>query len=85
MATAYCMKCWQKREIKHPKQITLKNNKLAVQGTCSVCETKLFRIGKLLGGEILSSQTMYSCLLSAIISQHNIVSARCKKGVKYGG
>jgi len=47
MPQAYCMKCRQKREIKDPKQITLKNNRPAVQGICPVCGTKVFRIGKL--------------------------------------
>ncbi len=46
MATAYCMKCKTKVEIKNPKQITLKNGRPAVQGVCSVCGTKVFRIGK---------------------------------------
>jgi hypothetical protein len=46
MATAYCMKCRQKREIKNPKAVTLKNGKPAVQGICPVCGTKVFRIGK---------------------------------------
>jgi DNA-directed RNA polymerase subunit RPC12/RpoP len=47
MATAYCMKCRKKVEIKSPKQITLKNGRLATQGVCSACGTKVFRIGKL--------------------------------------
>jgi len=47
MPQAYCMKCRQKREIKDSKQITMKNNRPAVQGTCPVCGTKVFRIGKL--------------------------------------
>jgi len=46
MATAYCMKCRKKVEIKSPRQITLKNNRPAVQGVCSFCGTKVFRIGK---------------------------------------
>jgi len=46
MATAYCMKCRKKVEIKNPKQITLKNGRPAVQGVCAVCGTKVFRIGK---------------------------------------
>jgi hypothetical protein len=46
VATAYCMKCKKKVEIKNPKQITLKNKRPAVQGTCSICDTKVFRIGK---------------------------------------
>jgi len=43
---AYCMKCRQEREIKDPRQITLKNGRPAVQGTCPVCGGKLFRFGK---------------------------------------
>ena len=46
MATAYCMKCKKKVEIKNPRQITLKNGRPAMQGVCSVCGTKVFRIGK---------------------------------------
>ena len=46
MATAYCMKCRKKVEIKNPRQITLKNGRPAVQGVCSICGTKVFRIGK---------------------------------------
>ncbi|MBE9470347.1 MAG: hypothetical protein IMY78_03775 [Chloroflexi bacterium] len=46
MATAYCMKCRKKVEIKNPKQVALRNNSLAVQGVCSVCGAKVFRIGK---------------------------------------
>jgi len=47
VATGYCFKCRQKREIKDPKQLIMKNNRPAVQGTCPVCGAKLFRIGKL--------------------------------------
>jgi hypothetical protein len=43
---AYCMKCRTKREMKDPKAITMKNGKPATQGTCPVCGTKMFRIGK---------------------------------------
>ena len=43
---AYCVKCRQKREIKEPKAVTLKNGKPATQGTCEVCSTKIMRIGK---------------------------------------
>ncbi|MDO8567239.1 MAG: DUF5679 domain-containing protein [Dehalococcoidales bacterium] len=40
------MKCRTKRDIKNPKQVTLKNKRPAVQGVCPVCATKMFRIGK---------------------------------------
>lgn len=43
---AYCLKCRAKREIKDPKTITMKNGRPATQGTCPVCGTKMFRIGK---------------------------------------
>ncbi len=46
MPKAYCMKCRQKREIKDPRQIALKNGRPAVQGTCPVCGGKLLRFGK---------------------------------------
>ena len=43
---AYCMKCRAKREMKDAKSIIMKNGKPATQGTCPVCGTKMFRIGK---------------------------------------
>jgi hypothetical protein len=46
MTTASCMKCRKKVEIKDPRQITLKNKRPAVAGSCPVCRTKVFRIGK---------------------------------------
>ena len=42
---AYCVKCKAKREMKDPKNVTMKNGKKAVSGTCPVCGTKMFRIG----------------------------------------
>ncbi len=46
MAQAYCMKCRKKVEVNNARQITLKNGRPAVQGTCAGCGTKVFRIGK---------------------------------------
>ena len=46
MAQAYCVKCKKKVEVKNPKQITMKNGRPATSGVCSVCGTKVFRIGK---------------------------------------
>jgi RNase P subunit RPR2 len=43
---AYCVKCKEKREVKDPVQVTMKNGRPATQGTCSVCGTKMFKIGK---------------------------------------
>jgi Domain of unknown function (DUF5679) len=42
---AYCGKCKKKREMKEEKQITMKNGRNAISGTCSVCGTKMFKIG----------------------------------------
>jgi RNase P subunit RPR2 len=46
MAQAYCFKCRKKVEIKDAKNVTLKNGRPAVSGTCLTCGTKVFRIGK---------------------------------------
>lgn len=43
---AYCVKCKAKKEMKDPKQITMKNGRPATQGVCPTCGTKMFRIGK---------------------------------------
>ena len=43
---AYCMKCKTKREMQNAQQITMKNGRPASQGTCPVCSTKMFKIGK---------------------------------------
>ncbi len=42
----YCVKCRTKREIQGAKSIKMKNGRPATQGTCPVCRTKMFRIGK---------------------------------------
>ena len=44
-AEAYCVKCKTKREIKDPTQITMKNGRPATEGKCTVCGTKMFKIG----------------------------------------
>ena len=55
MATqAYCVKCKAKRDMKNEKQVTMKNGRGAISGTCSVCDTKMFKIGG--GGEDRSSK-----------------------------
>jgi hypothetical protein len=43
----YCVKEKKKVEIKDPKQVTMKNGRAAIQGTCPDCGTKIFKIGKL--------------------------------------
>ena len=44
VATGYCMKCKAQRDIKNPKQITMKNGRPATEGACPVCGTKVMRI-----------------------------------------
>ncbi|MGH7698009.1 MAG: DUF5679 domain-containing protein [Candidatus Dormibacteria bacterium] len=44
--TGFCMKCKEAREIKNPQPTQLKNGKPATTGTCPVCGTKIFKIGK---------------------------------------
>ncbi len=46
MATAYCLKCRAKKEMKNPQQVTLKNGRPATKGTCPDCGTAMYRIGK---------------------------------------
>lgn len=41
---AYCVKCREKREMKDPEEVTMKNGRPAMQGACPVCGTKLFRM-----------------------------------------
>jgi hypothetical protein len=50
---AYCVKCREKRTIKDPKEVTMKNGRPAMEGTCPVCGTKLFRMlsGAASGGD----------------------------------
>jgi hypothetical protein len=42
----YCLKDKRKVEMKDPHPITMKNGKPATVGTCPLCGTKIYRIGK---------------------------------------
>jgi hypothetical protein len=44
MTEAYCVKERAKREMSSPQEVQLKNGRRALQGTCSSCGTKLFKI-----------------------------------------
>ncbi len=46
MVEAYCVRCKTKREIKDPIADFNKNGTPVTTGTCSVCGTKVYRIGK---------------------------------------
>ncbi len=41
----YCIKCNSRREVKNPEKITLKSGKPAVRGICSVCGSRILRMG----------------------------------------
>jgi hypothetical protein len=41
----YCVKCKAKRAMKGEQQVVMKNGRPATKGTCSVCGTKMFKIG----------------------------------------
>jgi len=42
----YCLKDKKKVEMKDPTPITMKNGKPATVGTCPICGTKIYKIGK---------------------------------------
>jgi pimeloyl-ACP methyl ester carboxylesterase/Zn finger protein HypA/HybF involved in hydrogenase expression len=42
---AYCVKCKRKTQMQHIQEVVMKNGRAALQGTCPVCGTKLYRIG----------------------------------------
>jgi hypothetical protein len=43
----YCLKERKHVEISNPRQVTLKNSRLAIQGTCPDCGAKISRIGRI--------------------------------------
>ena len=45
MAEAFCVKCKTKREVQNAQNVTMKNGKPAIKGTCPVCGTSMFKIG----------------------------------------
>jgi DNA polymerase II large subunit len=42
--TAYCVKCKEKREMAEEKEVEMKGRRMAMEGKCPVCGTKMFRI-----------------------------------------
>lgn len=43
---SYCVKCKTQREVTEPEPVVLKNGRDAVKGVCSVCGTKVMKMGK---------------------------------------
>ncbi|MEM2873401.1 MAG: DUF5679 domain-containing protein [Nitrososphaerales archaeon] len=47
MVQAFCVKDKKKVEIKNPQEVKLKNGRPAVKGTCPICGTTVYKIGKM--------------------------------------
>ncbi len=54
MTEAYCMKQKKKVQMKDEQPITMKNGKPAIQGVCSECGTRMFKIG---GNKVAATAT----------------------------
>lgn len=52
----YCLKCREKREMQDAKEVTLKNERTAMQGTCAVCGTKITVMGGKKAAEKIATQ-----------------------------
>lgn len=46
LAQAYCFGCRTKVKMKNTKNVTLKSNRPAIEGKCSICGTRMFKIVK---------------------------------------
>jgi hypothetical protein len=44
MAEAYCVKCKAKREMSNAQEVTMKNGRRAMKGTCPTCGTGMYKI-----------------------------------------
>ena len=44
MAEAYCVKCKAKKEMKDAEEVTMKNGRPAMKGTCHACGTGMYKI-----------------------------------------
>lgn len=44
---AYCIKCKRKTAVQDAHEVTMKNGRVAIRGTCVVCGTNLHRMGRL--------------------------------------
>jgi hypothetical protein len=64
---AYCMKCRAMRPVANSRQIIMSNGSHALQGTCRICSTTVFKIGSKVYGKIRCSplvENAQACLLS---------------------
>ncbi|MCS7246845.1 MAG: type I DNA topoisomerase [Anaerolineales bacterium] len=53
---AYCVKCKEKRPISEPRFIYTSSGTPATEGVCSVCGTRVFRMGRTLAHGVLSGE-----------------------------
>ena len=44
MAEGYCVKCKAKREMKDAQEVTMKNGRKAMKGSCPECGTGMYKI-----------------------------------------
>ncbi len=51
---AYCVKCKEKREMTQPQAVYTANGTPGTSGTCPVCGTKMFKMGRTLAHEYVS-------------------------------
>jgi hypothetical protein len=42
--TGHCLKCKEKRNMVEAKEVTMKNGRAAMKGTCEQCGTGMFKI-----------------------------------------
>ena len=42
--TGYCVKCKTKQEMKEAKEVAMKNGRKALKGSCSKCNTGMYKI-----------------------------------------
>lgn len=45
MASMYCVKCREKKEVENPEKVTMKNGKPALKAKCPTCDTGMYKIG----------------------------------------
>ena len=43
----YCVKCKSKKEMKDTKKVTMKNGRSALKGSCTDCNTGMYKILKI--------------------------------------
>ena len=44
VVTGRCMKCKENKPMKETEEVTMKNGRKALKGTCGDCGTKMFKI-----------------------------------------